>query len=81
MAKKYLTRNARINKYKPKKTELREWLRLIKCKAIDNVLLLDNEDETKEDIKFDLSDIDVIYFNIKEERSSFSPLYALKQRS
>lgn len=81
MAKKYLTRNARINKYKPKKTELREWLRLIKCKAIDNVLLLDNEDETKEDIKFDLSDITVIYFNIKEERSSFSPLYALKLRS
>ena len=71
MAKKYLSRNARIAKYKPKKTELREWLRLIKCKSIDNKLFLDNEDETKEDIKFDLSDIGLIYFNIKEERSSF----------
>lgn len=78
MAKKYLSRNARIAKYKPKKTELREWLRLIKCKAINNKLFLDNEDDDKEAIEFDLSDIGVIYFNIKEERSSFSPLYALK---
>ena len=81
MARKYMSRNDRINKYKPKKTELREWLRLIKSKAIDNKLLLDNEEDGKDDIEYSLSDIEVIYCNIKEERSSFSPLYAVKLSS
>lgn len=70
----------KIKKYKPRKLEFREWLRLVKSKAKDDKLIL--ETDTSDDIKFNISDISAIYFCMKEGTPDYySPSYAVKLKS
>ena len=70
----------KIKKYKPRKLEFREWLRLIKAKAKDDKLIL--ETDTDDEIKFRISDISAIYYCMKEGTPDYySPSYAVKLKS